>query len=275
VIFGCEQLGGYDWGDVDERAVEHAIRRAAEMGVRTFDTADCYGRGRSERRLGEILRRISQKCRIITKGGVIPTKRGVAYDSSPTYLARALEGSLRNLGVERIHCYQLHHWDGRTPFRAIFEFMEEAVADGKIGAYGISNFGDRLPGPVLEGYPHLKYISFQFNLLDRDHAPLIETCSSMNIEIFIYGILAQGLLSGKYGGGTRFPHNDRRSKEKYVNFHGSRLIENLEKIKVFRENLSPDLSLSRYALQWVLGQGPHVRAIVGVKRFEQLEELVG
>ncbi|HWY90101.1 MAG TPA: aldo/keto reductase, partial [Solirubrobacteraceae bacterium] len=120
VAFGTWQLGG-DWGDYDEREAIAAIRHARGLGVNLFDTAQAYGFGVSERLLGEALhdelRAHREEIVLATKGGLrMDSEQGLVRDCSPPWLRQGVEGSLRNLGVERIDLYQVHWPDPNTPF---------------------------------------------------------------------------------------------------------------------------------------------------------------
>src|ERR1035438_3561954 len=121
--FGCEQLGGTDWGDVAPRSVANAVRRALELGVNFFDTADTYGLGTSERALASALGDDRHAVIIATKFGVnwkSDPNGGRAktyFDCSPKRVEEALEGSLRRLRIERIPLYFVHWPDPMTPLK--------------------------------------------------------------------------------------------------------------------------------------------------------------
>src|SRR6516162_10250370 len=150
--FGCEQLGGYEWGRVDPGEVVAAVELAVAAGVTLFDTADCYARGESERRLGRALAPHRERITIATKFGVRFSDSGsVWYDSSPQWAREALDASCRRLGVETVDLLQMHHWDGVTPINALFDTLEQLREQRKIRWYGITNHVP--PSAMRSAYP--------------------------------------------------------------------------------------------------------------------------
>src|SRR5271169_7140225 len=116
LAFGTWQLGG-DWGATDERQAVAAIRRAADLGVTLFDTAQGYGFGESERLLAKALDgRARDQVMVATKGGLRPDGTGVARDASPAWIRKGVEDSLQALGRDHIDLYQVHWPDPATPF---------------------------------------------------------------------------------------------------------------------------------------------------------------
>ena len=148
---GCWAIGGpwrFDgrdagWGEVDDAESVRAIRRALDLGVTLFDTADVYGCGHSERVLGRALAGRRDEAVIATKFGHVfdeATREGAGVDASPAAARRACEASLQRLGTDRIDLLQLHAGgDEPGEAEAIVETLEALVAEGKIRAYGTSN----------------------------------------------------------------------------------------------------------------------------------------
>src|SRR3990167_5633663 len=138
VVFGTDALGGHGWGAFDEAVSMGAVSRALDLGVNLFDTADCYGLGKSEQRLGRALRGKHQAL-VASKFGVrIGADGRTFYDNSPEWLDEALDASLRRLGRDHIDLYQVHYWDKQRPLRETFEQLEEKRRSGKIRWYGVS-----------------------------------------------------------------------------------------------------------------------------------------
>src|SRR5690349_8687255 len=119
VALGLWQAGG-EWGAVDEAKEIRTIRRALDLGVNFFDTAQAYGFGASERLLGAGLgdkdRTERDKIVIATKGGLRQSGNGLVRDASPAWLRRGIEDSLRALGTDYVDLYQVHWPDRQTPF---------------------------------------------------------------------------------------------------------------------------------------------------------------
>ena len=141
--FGAEPLGGTDWGDVNLVAAHAAVRRAIELGVELFDTADVYGLGLSEQRLGEALGSDRHRVRIVTKGGLrweqSSGRANVIRDGSRAHLTHAAEMSLKRLCVERVAFYLLHWPDPTTALTESIDALEDLVRRGLVEAWGLSN----------------------------------------------------------------------------------------------------------------------------------------
>lgn len=273
--FGCEQLGGYEWGEVDAREIATAIAVAIEQGVKVFDTADCYGRGESERRLGAIIKSHRDRVLLATKFGVRFSDTGsVWYDSSPGWAQQALEDSLRRLNTDVVDLFQMHYWDGVTPLLGLFDHLEKLRDQGKIRWYGVTN---HLPPEIMpQAYPGLVSVSLEYSLIERTHEHAAERLGGAGLTFLAHGSLGQGLLSGKYGAETHFQANDRRARPRYHNFHGERYARNQRIVQVLvREASKLGVLPSQAAIAWVLQKLPTSLALVGIKRVQQLREALG
>ena len=272
LAFGCEQLGGYEWGAVDPTEVAAAIELALERGVTLFDTADCYGRGQSERRLGAILASRRAHVVLATKFGVRFSDSGrVWYDSSPAWAERALDQSLARLQTDVIDLLQVHYWDGVTALADLFECLERLRERGKIRWYGVTNLPPGHPAPA--GYPGLVSASLEYSLVERTHERAARQLGAAGLTFLAYGTLGQGLLSGKYGAGVSFAAGDRRARPSYRNFHGERLARNSLIVDVVREQAQTlAVSASQVAIAWVLETLPASVALVGIKTRAQMRD---
>ncbi|MEU5675252.1 aldo/keto reductase, partial [Micromonospora sp. NPDC047753] len=145
---GCWAIGGpwaegtqpLGWGAVDDDESVRAVRRALELGITLFDTADTYGAGHGERVLGRALAGRRDDAVIATKWGYTfdeAARQATGEDASPGYLRSAVTASLRRLGTDRIDLYQLHLADLSVPrAQALIGTCEDLVAEGLIRAYG-------------------------------------------------------------------------------------------------------------------------------------------
>src|SRR5919201_2571490 len=163
---GCWAIGGpytsngrpAGWGEVDDEESIRAIRRALELGVTLFDTADAYGCGHSERVLGRALAGRRDDAVIVTKVGNLfdeQTRTGGGSDLSAAYLRRACEASLRRLDTDRIDVYLIH--DGLAApadVPAVIDVLEELVAAGKVRWSGSRRSDPAIVRAMAEG-PHM------------------------------------------------------------------------------------------------------------------------
>ena len=117
--FGCAAMGGYDYGPVDDRDSIESVRRALDLGITFFDTADVYGLGHAEHVLGRALGKNRHDVVVATKFGKAWDAKGrVSRDTSPRRLVRAVEASLQRMDLDCITLYQIHWLDEQTPLAA-------------------------------------------------------------------------------------------------------------------------------------------------------------
>jgi aryl-alcohol dehydrogenase-like predicted oxidoreductase len=211
IAFGTWQLSG-DWGKFDEQEAISAIRFAHERGVNFFDTAQAYGFGASEQLLGRALSGIPRDQVVIaTKGGLrMDDERGLLRDSTPDWLRRGVESSLKALGVDYIDLYQVHWPDSEVPFAQTAEALQAMVAEGKIRHVGVSNFD---PDQMSEFGRTCTVETLQppYSLFNREiEAGILPYCAEHNIGVLVYGPLAHGLLTGSMGADTTFAEDDWR-----------------------------------------------------------------
>ena len=221
VGLGCWQFGGAivldgradGWTGVNDEQSIATIKRALDLGINFFDTADMYGWGHSEEVLGQALKGCQGRDRIH-----VATKVGFWHDDedrrtineSRDYIVRACEASLRRLQTDRIDLYQCHLWRTTRPaeFLDAFELLQR---QGKIRFYGIST-NDLDMVQAFDDRHNLAVVQANYNLLDRRvEQTILPYCRSRGIAFIARGPLARGLLSGKYGKDTKFDADDIRS----------------------------------------------------------------
>jgi aryl-alcohol dehydrogenase-like predicted oxidoreductase len=283
---GCWAIGGPfklfgepdGWGEVDDAESTRAIRRAVELGVNFFDTADAYGAGHSEEVLGNALKGMRQSVVIATKGGYTYNRerREVGgEDTSPTYIRKALEASLRRLDTEYVDLYQVHN--GNIPeenFEPLFVELDKLRSEGKIRTYGWSTYGkanietfaEKTAGTVIQT---------KANVFSYDQAAH-DACRKHGLACVCNTPLGMGFLSGKFTADTRFGEDDVRGSvfawTEY--FEGGRpKPEFLGKIGAIREVLqSGGRTAAQGALAWLWAKGAGNIPIPGFKNEKQAEE---
>jgi aryl-alcohol dehydrogenase-like predicted oxidoreductase len=171
ICFGSWQFGG-EWSRLQEREARAAVRRARELGINFFDTAQAYGFGRSEELLAEALGDDLEEDRdelvLATKGGLRPTgDGGVVRDSSEAWLRQGLEESLEHLGVDHVDVYQVHWPDLETPFEDVAKTLESFKEEGLVRAAGVSNY-DADQMAAYERGGDLDTIQPPYHVLRRD-----------------------------------------------------------------------------------------------------------
>ena len=277
ICFGCEPLGGTDWGNIDLNKIEEAINLYVEKGLNFFDTADCYGLGLSEERLSNILGSKRKDLVIATKGGMAwknkpKFKRAKMYiDCSRKHLENAFEASLKRLRLDYIPVYYIHNADLNISFEETFSFLHELQNDQKIGLIGCSNFSFSQIENASK-YCKLSLIQCSVNIIDGfPDKKILNFCEKNDIKIVAYNVLYSGFLSGKFTKQTSFKKNDRRHRQK--EFIGSNLINLIDNIEILKHEASKlNISLTDYAIQEVLKNKNILSIITGIKNKDQLTD---
>ncbi len=267
VIMGTWQAGKDRWTDIDDRVSVDAIRAAFDAGVTTFDTAEAYGKGHSERILGQALADVRDRVVLATK--VFP--HNLAHER----LIAACHRSLRNLRTDVIDLYQIHwpagaHGSRRVPIAETMDALNRLQAEGKIRAIGVSNFSRH---QLAEARRCGRIDSLQppYSLFWR-HAETgaIPYCRKHQITVLAYSPMAQGLLTGKFGPQHRFAPGDHRAHNKLMQ------PENFARVQQALSRLRPiaarrQVSLACLALAWILAH-PQTCAIAGARNPRQSKE---
>lgn len=268
---GCP-LGGYGWGNTQETELIEAVQAAVDGGINFFDTADTYGLGQSEITLGKVLGHYRKDVIIASKFGVRVENGKTTYDNSPEWIRTALDASLKRLNTDYIDLYQVHYRDGITPIGEIVDALETEKKKGKIRYYGLSNIHEKDIND-LKNYVG-KFVSFQdeYSLACRkNEKDMLELAETLKLTPMTWGSLGQGILTGKYDKNSTFGADDRRSRDIYVNFHGEKLLKNLEIVEVMKKMASKyDKPVSAVAIRFILDYFSDSVVIFGAKRPKQI-----
>lgn len=268
---GCP-MGGYGWGNVQEQELVDAVHVALDQGVTFFDTADTYGLGQSEITLGKALGVHRRDVVIASKFGVRVQNGKTTYDNSPAWIHEALEGSLRRLGTDYIDVYQVHYRDGVTPIQVVVETLDKMKEKGYIKAYGLSNIHEK-DISELEKYKG-KFVCFQdeYSLACRkNEKDIVRLSEKLRMTPSTWGSLGQGILTGKYDKNATFGADDRRSRDIYVNFHGEKLLKNLEIVEVMKKIAENHKKpVSAVAIRYILDFLPESVVLCGAKKPSQV-----
>lgn len=220
--FGAAARGQHSW-TLDEEHSREIIRRALELGVNFFDTAIAYQSGTSEQYLGRALRDFARRDEVVVATKFLPrTNEEIAQGvTGQQHIAKMLDQSLQNLGMDYVDLYIYHMWDYQTPICDILEGMNAAVRAGKARYIGISNcFAWQLAKANAlaekEGFPKFVSIQGHYNLLfreeEREMAPF---CAEENIAMTPYSALAGGRLSKRPGETSKRLEEDSYARLKY------------------------------------------------------------
>jgi aryl-alcohol dehydrogenase-like predicted oxidoreductase len=235
---------------------------AWSLGMRTFDTADAYGGGRSEQAIGNWIASRGNRPEIITKT-FNPMDAGADHGLSRSRMARQLESSLDRLGVDHVDLYLAHDFDPETPVEetvASFEGLQEL---GLIKAWGVSNFdAEQLRQVCAVGRPAV--VQNAYNLVERgDEEEVIGLCAQLNISYMAFGPLAGGLLTGKYRLGEPAPDGSRLAQRPgpYERLLTDHTFAALERFAAAAEERK--VSPATLATAWLLTQRAVTAIVVG------------
>jgi aryl-alcohol dehydrogenase-like predicted oxidoreductase len=258
VGLGCNNFGRR----VNAEGTRAVVDAALEVGVTFFDTAESYGDGQSETFLGQALRGRRDQVALATKfGGSAVEGRG-----SREAMRRALEGSLERLQTDHVDLYQHHREDETTPLAETIGALDELVREGKIRAYGTSNYS---PSKLEEAAALATeaYVSEQseYSWLERDaEEDLLPACRRLGLGFIPYFPLASGLLTGKYRRGEPAPEGTR--------LHGREISDSehdrVEALAEFAEERG--VTLLDVAIGGLAAQQPVASVIAGATKPEQV-----
>jgi aryl-alcohol dehydrogenase-like predicted oxidoreductase len=274
IAFGTWQLGG-EWGQFDEDAAITAIRRARDLGVNFFDTAQAYGFGASEHILGKALRdelvRDRNELVIATKGGLRQTGSGLVRDASPEWLRRGVDASLTALGIDHIDLYQVHWPDPTVPAAETAGALRDLITDGKIGHVGVSNY-DTSQMMEFSATRAVETLQPPYHLFRREiEDEILPYCRTHDVGVLVYGPLAHGLLTGRLSAHTTFADDDWRSASS--SFRAEALRRNVATVSalgIFAAGRG--LTVSQLAIAWTLANPAVHVAIVGARQSSHVED---
>ncbi|MBN1808518.1 MAG: aldo/keto reductase [Planctomycetes bacterium] len=271
VCYGSWQASPKFWGRVDEDDLQSCMRRAFELGVNFFDTADAYGDGLSETILGRALADFPRHELVIaTKVYNHFYPDGHRHpDLSHDYVLEECEASLRRLGTDYVDLYQLHFFDPLTHLEETTAALEKLVEAGKVRHYGLSNFSTEQVrwARSLGSYETLQP---RYSLLHTDdEKDVLPYCRTQDMGVLAYSPLYHGMLTGKYTGTEKF--QDFRSG--LPDFRGKRF----KQIASAVASLGPiagelGVSIVQLVLAVTLATPLIDCVIVGIKKPEHIEE---
>ena len=271
---------GFSWGyrdsSVDEAAAIEVIRRAIDLGVDHFDTADMYGPFTNESLLGRALADRRERVVIATKAGLVVEDKAtyrVGRNGRPEHIREACDGSLERLGVEVIDLYYLHRIDPQVPVEETWGAMAGLVAAGKVRFLGISEASVEELERVSSVHP-VTAVQSELSLWTRDYlAGVVPWCATHGTSFVAFAPLGRGFLTGAIAPDARFGPEDFRSK--LPRFRSEAVSENQRIVDSVRAVAKrKGVTAAQIALAWVLACGEHVLAIPGTQRRRYLEENV-
>ncbi len=276
---GCMGMT-YAYGGQEAAKSIETLRRAVDLGLTFFDTAEVYGPFDNEILLGKALKGLRDKVVIATKfgftfdSGQTGPSPITGVDSRPEHVKEVADASLKRLGIDTIDLYYQHRVDPKVPIEDTVGAMAELVQAGKVRALGLSEASAATIRRAHQVHP-IAAVQSEYSLWTRDpETEVLAACRELGIGFVPYSPLGRGFLAGAIRSTEALAKDDwRRTQPRFqadTIKANLTLVETLEKLA--REK---GVTAAQLALAWVLHQGDFIVPIPGVRKIKHLEENVG
>ena len=266
---------------LDEEAGRPFVKRALELGINFFDTADMYSLGVSEEVTGRALKDFASREEVVIATKVFyamgdkPNQRGL----SRKHIMEACEASLRRLGTDYIDLYQIHRWDYGTPIEETLEALNDLVRSGKVFYVGASSmfayqFASTLYLADLHGWSRFVSMQNHYNLIYREEErEMMPLCRDEGVGIIPWSPLARGFLAGNRShdksGETTRAQTDAYAQNMYYADDDFKVVDALTKVAQSR-----GMNNAQVALAWVLNKPGITAPIIGATKMQHLEDAI-
>jgi aryl-alcohol dehydrogenase-like predicted oxidoreductase len=278
MTFGVPERGTHPW-TLDEAASRPIIRRAVELGINFFDTANMYSDGTSEEIVGRALKEFARRDEIVIATKVYypmgkgPNKGGLSRKSILT----EVDASLRRLGTDYIDLYQIHRWDYATPIEETLEALHDVVKAGKVRYLGASSmhawqFAKALYTADLHGWTRFSSMQNHLNLLYREEErEMLPLCREEGIAVIPWSPLARGRLTRDWEESSKRAETDQVLHKLYAATEDAdrRVAEAVKAVAEAR-----GIPRAQVALAWVIAKAGVTAPIIGAARLPHLEDAV-
>ncbi|PGS46601.1 aldo/keto reductase [Bacillus sp. AFS041924] len=265
---------------IDEESSRTIIKKALELGINFFDTANVYSDGTSEEFLGRALKDYVNRDEIVLATKVyFPMHQGPNGSGlSRKHIMSEIDKSLKRLGTDYVDLYQIHRWDYHTPIEETMEALHDLVKAGKVRHIGASamyawQFLKALHVADKNGWTRFVSMQNHLNLIYREEErEMLPLCKEEKIGVIPYSPLASGRLTRDWSNTTLRSETDETQKSKYgATENTDRLV--VERVTEIAEKQG--VSRSQIALAWLLQKGPVTAPIIGATKISHLEDSVG
>ncbi len=270
---GCMGMAAFYGQASDEAQATAVIHRALDLGLTFFDTAEMYGPHTNEIQVGKALADRRDKAFVATKFGIgyNADRTALTVDGSPANVRRAIEGSLKRLGMDHVDLYYLHRVDPNTPIEETVGAMGELVKEGKVRFLGLS---EAAPETLRRGHAAhpITALQTEYSLWSREpEDEILATCEELGVGFVPYSPLGRGFLSGDIRSIDDLAADDfRRSNPRFMGENFQKNLDLVEAVKGVAADKG--VTAAQLALAWVLAQGEHLVPIPGTRRIATLED---
>ena len=278
MTYGVPERGSHPWTLPEEQS-RPLIRKAIELGITFFDTANTYSDGTSEEIVGRVLNEFARRDEIVVATKVFnrmaPGPNGAGL--SRKAIMAEIDNSLRRLGMDYVDLYQIHRWDPNTPLEETMEALHDVVKAGKARYIGASSmhawqFAKAQHVAALHGWTRFVSMQNHLNLLYREEErEMLPLCADMGIGVIPWSPLARGRLTRPWSEETERTRTDEVGHRLYdATADADRLvIERVAEVAAGR-GVPP----ARIALAWVMRKPVVTAPIVGASKIEHLDDAV-
>jgi aryl-alcohol dehydrogenase-like predicted oxidoreductase len=283
ICLGAMTYGDRNWRKwiLDEELSRPFIKRALDLGINFFDTADMYSLGKSEEVLGRALNDFAPRDRVVIATKVFNPMSDDVNDRglSRKHIMSAIDGSLKRLGTDYVDLYQIHRWDDDTPIEETLEALHDVVKAGKARYIGASTMMSWQLAKALylaDRHGWTRFVSMQnhYNLLYREEErEMMPLCLEEGIGVIPWSPLARGFLAGNRRRGERTA-TTREETDAYAHdlYYADADYDVAERnAEIAREK---GVSPAQVALAWLLAQPGVTAPIVGASKMEHLQQAV-
>jgi aryl-alcohol dehydrogenase-like predicted oxidoreductase len=270
---GCMGMAAFYGQPSDEAQATAVIHRALDLGVTFLDTAEMYGPHTNEIQIGKALADRRDRAFVATKFGIgfNAERTALTIDGSPANVRRAIEGSLKRLGMDHVDLYYLHRVDANTPIEETVGAMGELVKEGKVRFLGLS---ESSPATLRRGHAEhpITALQTEYSLWSREpEDELFATCDELGIGFVPYSPLGRGFLSGEIKSIEDLAEGDfRRTNPRFMGENFQKNIDLVHAVAAIAADKG--VTAAQLALAWVLAQGETLVPIPGTRRIRTLEE---
>jgi aryl-alcohol dehydrogenase-like predicted oxidoreductase len=273
---GCMGMSSA-YGAADRSECVATLRRALELGINFWDTADIYGNGANEELISEVLKNNRDKVFIATKFGFRTADGGNTFigaatyvDVSPKWMREAVEGSLRRLKIDTIDLYYAHRTDPNVPVEETVGAMAELIREGKVRYLGLSECTAEDLRKAHAVHP-IAAVQSEYSLLTRTAEDgILPLTKALGIAFVPFAPLARGLITNRLKPDTIGASDFRRNFPRFGGEYGD---NNRKLAAAFAEIAAgKGITSAQLALSWILAKGEHIIPIPGTKRRDYLNE---
>ncbi|NEA59639.1 aldo/keto reductase [Streptomyces sp. SID13666] len=267
------------YGPTDEEAGVAALRRAHDLGVTFFDTAEMYGwgTGSNEILVGKAVRDFRDDVVLATKFGVdmsmAPEQIGEALNSRPDNIRKVADNSLRYLGVDHIDVFYQHRVDPQVPIEEVAGTVKELIDAGKVKYFGLSEAGPETIRKAHAVQP-VSVLQTEYSLFERDAEQLFPTLDELGVGFVAYSPLGRGFITGTAKPADQYEATDIRTVD--PRWQPGNFEKNVEAVDRLAElAATKGATVSQLALAWLLTRGEHIVPIPGTRSQKRIEENTG